>query len=102
MPGAKCWPEAVWNANGTFILAANPGFCAWAAGAEEATARTAAIKLAGTFNIIELRIVVSPYGRRLINRLHLLRRRPGEKGEMKPQNNFKLAAQGQTGSRKAA
>ncbi len=32
--------------------------CAWAAGAEEAIASTAAIKLAGTFIIIELRMVV--------------------------------------------
>jgi hypothetical protein len=48
---------AVWKAKGTFILAAKPGSCAWTAGAEEATARTAAIKLAGTFNIIELRMV---------------------------------------------
>jgi hypothetical protein len=56
-PGAKCWPEAVWKENGTFILAANAESCAWAAGAGEATARTAAIKPAGTFNIIELRMV---------------------------------------------
>jgi hypothetical protein len=36
--------------------------------------------------MIELRMVVSPFGRRLINRLHLLRRNPGEKGEMNPKN----------------
>jgi hypothetical protein len=47
----------VWKANGTFIVAAKPASCAWAAGAEEATARTTAIKPAGTFNIIELRMV---------------------------------------------
>jgi hypothetical protein len=45
------------------ILAANPGVrsCAWAAGANEATARTAAIKPAGTFNIVKVRMVVSPF-----------------------------------------
>src|SRR3984957_1557184 len=82
MPGPKCCPEAVWKAKGTFILAANPEFCAWATGASEATVRIAAIKPAGTFNMVEVRMVVSPCGRRLINRLHLLRRCPGKNSEM--------------------
>src|ERR1700733_14213973 len=94
MPGAKCWPEAVWKAKGTLILATKPASCAWAAGAEEATARTAAIKPAGTLKIIELRMVVSPFGRRLTNRLHLLRRSLGGNSEMNLQNDSPACLRG--------
>jgi hypothetical protein len=42
-------------------------------------------------------MVVSPFGRRLINRLHLLRRNPGEKSEM----NLKLFRRSLRGAKPA-
>jgi hypothetical protein len=52
--------------------------------------------------MIELRIVVSPLERRLINRLHLLRRSRGGKGAMDLKIISELRAQPQTGFKNAA